>query len=200
MAPTTSAWTTCPIPRSSTRPTRSSASPRPGSADPTCTSTRSSAPFIERRRRARARADGRRRGGRRRGHQHRARRPRRDPLQRLLRALLHVREGTAVAVRDHAGSRVRHGRRAARLHEALRPGARRSGRVPARAAGAVRADQGPRGAAGRPLRLPVRRAPHRVAGGRVRRRAQRRNGARARPRPDRRDVRPASPSTEARAA
>ena len=43
------------------------------------------------RRHPRARADGHRRGGRRRGDQHRARRPRRDPLQHLLRALLHVR-------------------------------------------------------------------------------------------------------------
>ena len=43
---------------------------------------------------------------------HRPRRPRGDPLQHLLRPLLHVRQGPDVAVRDHAGARVRHGRRA----------------------------------------------------------------------------------------
>ena len=41
---------------------------------------------------------------------------------------------------------------------ALRPGPRRAGRVPARPAGAVRADQGPRRAARRPLPVPLRRA------------------------------------------
>ena len=71
-----------------------------------------------------------------------ARRPGRDPVQHLLRPLLHVRAGAAVAVRDDPGARARHGRGAVRLHEALRPGARRPGRVPARAAGAVRPDQG----------------------------------------------------------
>ena len=70
---------------------------------------------------------------------------------------------------------LRHGRGAARLHEALRPGAGRPGRVPARPAGAVRADQGARRAARRPLRLPLRRAAHGVAGGRVRRRPRRRD-------------------------
>ena len=57
-----------------------------------------------------------------------------------------------------------------RLHEALRPGAGRPGRVPARPAGAVRADQGAGGTAGRPLPLPLRRAADGLAGGRVRRR------------------------------
>ena len=99
----------------------------------------------------RPRADGHRRGGRRRGHRHRARRPRRRPVQHLLRALLDVRPRPAVAVRDDAGPRAGHRRRAVRLHEALRPGARRPGRVPARAAGALRADQGARGPARRPL-------------------------------------------------
>ena len=42
---------------------------------------------------------------------------------------------SALAVRDHAGARAGQGRRAVRLHQALRPGARRPGRVPA---GAVR--------------------------------------------------------------
>ena len=135
----------------------------------------------------RPRADGDRRGGRRGGHGHRPGRPRRDPVQHLLRALLHVRQGAAVAVRDDPGPRAGHRRGAVRLHEALRPGARRPGRVPARAAGALRADQGARGAARRPLRLPLRRPADRLAGGRVRRRPGRRDAARARPRPDRRD-------------
>ena len=42
---------------------------------------------------------------------HQARRPGRDPVQHLLRALLHVRHGPAVAVRDDPGARVRHRRR-----------------------------------------------------------------------------------------
>ena len=71
-----------------------------------------------------------------RGHRPRSRRPRRDPVQHLLRPLLHVRPGPPLAVRDHPGPRPGHGRRAVRLHEALRRGARRPGRVPARAAGA----------------------------------------------------------------
>ena len=95
-------------------------------------------------------------------------RPRRDPVQHLLRHVLHVRPRPAVAVRDDAGARPGQGRRAVRLHEALRPGARRSGRVAARAAGAVRPDQGARGAARRSLPLPLRRPADRVAGGRVR--------------------------------
>ena len=65
----------------------------------------------------------------------------------------------------------------------------RPGRVPARAAGPVRADQGARGPAGRSLRLPLRRAAHRLAGRRVRRHPRRRLGRGARPRPDRRHVR-----------
>ena len=46
-------------------------------------------------------------------------------------------------------------------------------RVPPRAAGALRADQGARRAAGRPLPLHVRRAADRLAGGGLRRRARR---------------------------
>ena len=67
---------------------------------------------------------GDRRGGRRRGHAHRAGRPRRDPVQHLLRPLLHVRPRAAVAVRDDPDPRAGHGRLAVRLHEALRPGRR----------------------------------------------------------------------------
>ena len=79
--------------------------------------------------------------------------------------------GLQSPVRDDAEPRPGHGRRAVRLHEALRPGARRAGRVPARAAGPVRADQGPRGPARRPLPVPLRRAAHGLAGGAVRRRS-----------------------------
>ena len=148
----------------------------------------------------RPRADGRGRGGRRGGHRHRSRRPRRGPVQHLLRPLLHVRCGADVAVRDDAGARAGYGRCAARLHQALRAGARRPGRVPARAAGPVRADQGAGGPARRPLRLPLRRAAHRMAGGRVRGRPGRRQRAGARPRPDRRDGVPdrAAPRRRAR--
>ena len=60
-------------------------------------------------------------------------------------------------------------------------------RVPA---GPLRADQGPRGPAGRPLRLPLRRAADRVAGGRVRGHPRRRQRRRVRARPDRADVLP----------
>ena len=55
---------------------------------------------------------------------------------------------------------------ALRLHEALRAGPRRTGRVPAGAVRQHAADQGAGRAAGRPVRLPVRRAAHRLAGGR----------------------------------
>ena len=108
-------------------------------------------------------------------------------------------QGLLLAVRDDAGARAGHGRRAVRLHQALRPGARRAGRVPARPAGAVRADQGARRPARRPLRLPLRRAAHGLAGGRVRRRCP--TAARVAVLglgPDRRHVRAASRSTAAR--
>ena len=104
-------------------------------------------------------------------------------------------KGLHVPVRDHAGARVRHRRGVPGLHQALRPGAGRPGRVPARAAGAVRPDQGARGAVRRPLRLPLRRAAHRVAGGGVRQHPRRRRRAGAGPRPDRRDVAAGSPSS-----
>ena len=129
---------------------------------------------------------GDRRGGRRRGHQ-----PRQGdrvviPFNISCGHCFMCDHGPAVAVRDHPGPRPGDGRRAVRLHEALRPGARRAGRVPARAAGAVRADQGARGPAGRPLRLPLRRPPHRLAGGRVRRTSPTAAAvAVLRPRPDR---------------
>ena len=138
------------------------------------------------RRRARARADGHRRGDRLAGHRAQRGRPRRHPLQRLLRRLLDVRTRPALPVRDHAGARVRHGRVAVRLHQALRAGARRPGAVPPRPVRQLPADQGARGPARRPLHVPLRRAAHRVAGSGVRGRARRWLGGRPRPRTDRR--------------
>ena len=98
--------------------------------------------------------------------------------------------GLSVAVRDHAGPRARHRRLAVRLHEALRPGARRAGRVPAGPAGAVRPDQGARRSARRAVPVPLRRAAHRLAGRRVRRDPRRTaRVAVLRPRADRPDER-----------
>ena len=74
--------------------------------------------------------------------------------------------------------------------EALRLGAGGTGGVPAGAARRQHPHQGPRRPAGRPLRLPVRRAADRLAGGRVRRRARRRDAGRPRTRADRRDGHP----------
>ena len=154
-----------PDPGSRSRPTRSSASRRPGSAGRTCTSTRSSAPFLD--------------AGDVLGH---------EPMGIVEEVGADVTDvkagdrvvvpfniscgdcfmcdaGPAVAVRDHPGPRARHRRGAVRLHQALRPGAGRPGGVPAGAAGALRPDHGAGGAARRPLRLPVGRAADRVAGG-----------------------------------
>ena len=158
---------------------------------------RGARPVHRRGRRARPRADGRRRGGRAGGGQPRRRRPRRGPVQHLLRPLLDVRPRAADPVRDHPGARPGHGRRAVRLHEALRPGRRRAGRVPARAAGPVRADQGARRPARRPLPVPLGRAADRLAGRRVRADPRGRQPRRDRPRPDRRDGDAGSPSTTA---
>ena len=69
------------------------------------------------------------------------------------------------------------GRGAVRLHEALRPGAGRAGRAAARPVREHASDQGAGGPAGRPLRVPLRRAADRVAGGRVRRGAGRRHAS-----------------------
>ena len=93
----------------------------------------------------------------------------------------------AVAVRDDPGPRARQGRRPLRLHEALRPGARRPGRAAAGPPGPVRTDQGAPRSVRRPLRLPLRRPADGVAGRAVRRHPRRRDGRRARSRPDRLD-------------
>ena len=104
----------------------------------------------------RPRADGRRRRGRPRGGEPEARRPRRHPVQHLLRALFHVRPAAVLPVRDDPGPRPGQGRCAVRLHQALRPGPRWPGRVPAGAPRRLRTGQGPRGSARRPVPLPVR--------------------------------------------
>ena len=109
-----------------------------------------------------------------------------DPVPDLLRALLDVPAAALHAVRDHAGARPGHGRGAVRLLQALRRGGRRPGRVPAGAAGAVHPHQAAGGAAGRPVRLPLRHPAHRLAGRGVRERAGRRHARRPRSRPDRR--------------
>jgi threonine dehydrogenase-like Zn-dependent dehydrogenase len=77
-----------------------------------------------------------------------------------------------------------HGKGAALLGY-TRAGVRRAGRVPPSAAGPVRSDRGAGGAARRPLRLPVRRAAHGLAGGRVRGDPARRIRGSPRPGPDR---------------
>ncbi len=133
-----------------------------------------------------ARIHGRRRGSRPRGALPRPRGPGRHPVQRLVRHLLHVLSGPAVAVRDDTGARVRLRRLPVRLHQAVRPGAGRTGRVPAGAVRQLSAHQGARGAAGRPLRVSLRRAADRLAGRRVRGGAARRIPHRARARADRR--------------
>ena len=177
------------IRRSSSRPTRSSASPRPAICGSDLHLYEVLGPFIDE--------------GDILGHEPmgiveevgstvthiQRRRPRGDPLQHLLRALLDVRPAALRAVRDDPGARAGHGCRALRLHEALRAGARRPGGVPARPAGPVRPDQGPRGPAGRALPLPLRRAADVVAGRRVRRHPRGRQRGRLRARPDRPDER-----------
>ena len=128
------------------------------------------------------RADGRGGGSRARGRRARAAgRPGGDPVQHLLRALLDVRAAAVRAVRDHADTRVRHRRRAVRLHEAVRAGAWRAGGIPAGTDGAVRADQGAPGAAGRAVPLSLRHPADGVAGGGVRRHPARRQRDRLRP-------------------
>ena len=143
-------------------------------------------------------------------------RSRRRPVQHLVRQLLHVRPRAAVAVRDDTGPRARLGRRPVRLHKALRRGRRRAGRTAAGAARGLWPGQGPTGTARRPLRVPLGRAPDRVAGGRVRRhprgrqrrgagaRADRRHGVADRPPPwrghrDRHRPRPGAPAARERA-
>jgi hypothetical protein len=157
-----------PDPRITDPTTSSCASPPPASAGPTCTSTRCSARSSTRATSwATSRWGSWRRWGR--------RSPRWPPatascaVQRQLRHVLDVLPGPAEPVRDHPGARAGLRRGAARLHQAVRAGARRAGGVPARPVRQHAADPGAARPAGRPLRLPLRRAPHGVAGRRLRR-------------------------------
>ena len=75
----------------------------------------------------------------------RGRGPRGDPVQHLVRVVLHVRPHAVRPVRDDPGPRARQGRVAVRLHQAVRPRARGPGRAAAGAPGPLRADQGARG-------------------------------------------------------
>ena len=73
------------------------------------------------------------------------RRPGRRPVQHLLRLLLDVQPRACYAQCETTQVREqRQGRRAVRLHLAVRRGARRPGRVPPGAAGPLRPDQGAR--------------------------------------------------------
>ncbi len=118
--------------------------PRPASAVPTCTSTNCSAPSSTR---ATSSATSRWASSRRsaRGHQHQARRPRGDPVQ-------HLRAATATPATRACTPSARPPRSATRARAppcSATPSStarsRRPGRVPAGAAGPVRADQGARG-------------------------------------------------------
>ena len=190
---------TVPDPRSSTRPTRSSRSPRARSAARTCTCTRCSARSCT--------------PGDILGH---------EPMgivEEVGSEVTHIKPGDRVvipfniscgscwmcdaravrAVRDDPGPRAGQGRVAVRLHLAVRLGAGRAGRVPAGAAGALRPDQGAGGRAGRAVPVPLRRAADRLAGRAVRRRPRGRHARRARARPDRADGQPDRPAPRRRA-
>ena len=127
-------------------------------------------------------------------------RPGGDPVPDLLRALLDVRADALHPVRDDPGPGAGLRRRPLRLLQALRPGARRAGRVPARPPGAVHPHQGARGPGGRPLRLPLRRAADGLAGRDLRRHPAGGLGGRARPRSDRRHGLPDRQAQQPRAA
>ncbi len=142
----------------------------------------------------RPRADGRRDRGRLRRHRPAPRRPGGRPVPDRLRLLLHVRPRAPDAVRDHPGQGAGHGRRAVRLHQAVRLRARRPGRVPAGAAGPLRPDHRAARRARRPVPVPLRRPAHGLPGGGVRGRSQERHPGRARARPDRRHVLPHRPA------
>ena len=138
------------------------------------------------RRRPGPRADGHRRGDRQCRRRPRGRRPRRDPLQRQLRLLLDVRARSQQPVRDHPEPRPGHRRQPVRLQQPVRLRPRRTGRAAPRAVRLARRDEGAVRPARRPLPLPLRRAPHRLAGGALRRGARRRHAAGGRGGPDRR--------------
>ena len=121
------------------------------------------------RRRARSRADGDRRSGRFGRQQPVGRRPGRGAVQHLVRALLHVRARSPVAVRDDPGPRARHRCLPVRLHQALRPSPGRTGRAAACSARRLWPRRGSRRSAGRSLPVHVRRAADGVASRAIRR-------------------------------
>src|SRR5690242_14694323 len=89
-------------------------------------------------------------------------RTRLDPRARakLASSRRSVRPGPSDAVRDDAGARAGDGRRAVRLHEAVRERARWPGGAPPRAACRLHAHQGPR----RPRRRALAEGRHRPLG------------------------------------
>ena len=123
-------------------------------------------PFIDGGRRPRPRADGHRRGRRLRASTtSRSATGSSCPFNISCGHCFMCEHGPPVAsARRRRSATQGMGASALRLHQALRRGAGRPGRAPARAAGPLRADQGPRGPARRPLPVPLRRPAHGVAG------------------------------------
>ena len=152
---------------------------------------RGDGPVHDRGRHPRPRTDGHRRGGRLRGH-------RTAPSATGWSIPFNISCGTCFMC-DRACTRsARRPRSASRACGASLFGyTKLYGQVPGGQAEYLRVPFGntlpikvPGGPAGRPVRLPVRRAAHRVAGRPVRRRAAGRHARRARPRPDRRHGHP----------
>ncbi len=108
-----------------------------------------------------------------RGHGPQARRPGRDPVQHLLRPLLDVRAAACSrsARPPRSASRARARRCSATPSSTARCRAGRPSTCACRRRSTARS-RCPEGPAGRPVRLPLRRAADRVAGGRVRRRSR----------------------------
>ena len=180
------------------RPTRSSGSRRPGCAARTCTCTRCSARSSTR---ATSSATSRWASSRRSAREVTDIAPGDrvvDPVQHLLRALLHVRPRPAVAVRDDAGPRAGHGRRrcsATRSSTARSPAGR-----PSSCACRRRSTGRSRSPTARPTTASCSSPTSCRPRGRRCEYADvpdGRHARRDRARPDRRDVRAGSPSTAA---
>ena len=157
---------TVPDPRSRTRRTRSCEITSTGICGSDLHLYEVLGPFLQRGRHPRPRADGRRRGGRAGRHRAPGGRPRGGALQRLVRHLLHVRPGAALA----SARRRRCTSRAWAPRCSATPSS--TGRCPGGQAEYLRVPFGntlpikvPDGPAGRAVRLPLRRAAHRLAGG-----------------------------------
>ena len=122
---------TVPDPRSRSRPTPSSRITSSGMCGSDLHLYEVMAPFMTAGDVLGPRADGHRRGGRPGGHQRRARRPRRrSPSTSPAATASCAARGCSRSAR-RPRSATRAGRGAVRLHQAVRPGARRAGRVPA---------------------------------------------------------------------